>query len=97
MIEAQDDEAVEKWLSTTLVAEPLVDDDQFTAAVLKRIDRAASRRRALLMIGYVAAVVVAFVSLPDASASWASVTPAALAGLMTLSSLCSVVWIATMD
>ena len=65
--------------------------------MLKRIERVASRRRALLTIGYVAAVVVGFVNFPDASVSWASVTPVTLAGIMTLSSLCSIVWIATID
>lgn len=31
------------------------------------------------------------------SASWAAVTPAALAAMMTLSTFCSLVWMATTD
>lgn len=88
-------EAVEKWLSSALAAEPLGDNEPFTAGVLRRIDRHTGRRRVLLTIGYAAAVVVGLASIPDASASWAAITPMTLAGMMTLSALGGLVWIAT--
>jgi hypothetical protein len=97
MNDAQDNENVDTWLRSALVSEPLVDDEEFTRAVLKQMERAATRRRAILTMGCVAAGVITVVSLPDASASWASITPSTLAGMMTLSALCSAVWIDTMD
>ncbi|HQZ40585.1 MAG TPA: hypothetical protein PLH72_16255 [Vicinamibacterales bacterium] len=95
MNEMPGDEAVEKWLSSALAAEPLGDDEPFTAAVLRRIDRHAGRRRLLLTIGYAAAIIVGLASIPDASVSWAAITPMTFAGMMTLSALCGLVWIAT--
>jgi hypothetical protein len=97
MNKTEDDEAVEKWLSAVLAAEPPADGEEFTATVLRRLGREASRRRAWLTVGYVAAGIAGLVSVPDASVVWASLTPATLAGMMTLSALCSVVWTATLD
>lgn len=96
MNDAKDDEAVERWLTSALVDEPLRDDG-FTTAVLDRIHRRADRRRTLLTIGWVAAAIPVFTSIPGASVLWASVTPASLAAMMMLSALCSLVWIATTD
>jgi hypothetical protein len=96
MNDAKDDEAVERWLTSVLVDEPLRDDG-FTTAVLDRIHRRADRRRILLTIGWAAAATAVFASIPGASVSWASVTPAGLAAMMMLSTLCSLVWIATTD
>ncbi len=91
------DDHDEQWLRATLATDAGLDDDAFTAAVLARVGRAHHRRRALLGVGYAAAALAAAAGAFDASAVLAVMTPGMTASAMTLSAICSAVWIATVE
>jgi len=96
MNDARGDDDLDRWLTSVLADDPLADAG-FTTAVLHGINRRAQRRRTLLTIGWVAAAAAVFAGTPGVATSLAPVTPATLGAMMTLSALCSLVWMATTE